>query len=189
MMMQSLTNHFLVAMPSLEDTFFERTVVYICEHDSKGAMGLVINRPFEIPVSDLLEQMELQAPDISDPDSLDHPVMVGGPVNPERGFVLHTPQANWSNSERLTDDLMLTTSRDILTSLGTNKAPEKAMVILGYAGWSKDQLEQELAENSWLTIPASHEIIFNVPFEDRWQQATRSLGFDVWQMSQQTGHA
>lgn len=189
MMMQSLTNHFLVAMPSLQDTFFERTVIYICEHDSKGAMGLVINRPFDIPVSELLEQMELQAPHICHPDSLDAPVMVGGPVNPERGFVLHSPQANWSNSVKLSDDLMMTTSRDILAVMGTDKAPEQAMVILGYSGWSKDQLEQELAENSWLTIPATNEIIFNVPFEDRWQQATRALGFDVWQMSHQTGHA
>ncbi|MGI2259791.1 YqgE/AlgH family protein [Shewanella sp. GXUN23E] len=187
--MQSLTNHFLVAMPSLQDTFFERTVIYMCEHDNKGAMGLIINRPYDIPVTDLLEQMELQSGTISRPEMLEQAVMVGGPVTPERGFVLHTPQANWSNSLRLSDDLMLTTSRDILTSIGTDKAPRHAMVMLGYAGWSKDQLEQELAENSWLTIPASNEIIFHVPFEDRWQQATRALGFDVWQMSHQTGHA
>lgn len=188
-MMQSLTNHFLIAMPSLEDTFFERSVIYLCEHNNKGAMGLVINRPFDIPVSELLEQMSLDSEDTQYTQAVNDPVLIGGPVNPERGFVLHTPQPNWSNSETLNDELMLTTSKDILASLGTDTAPTDVLVILGYAGWSKDQLEQELADNSWLTLPATNDILFNTPYDDRWQQATRALGFDVWQMSQQPGHA
>ncbi|BDM65271.1 UPF0301 protein [Shewanella sp. NFH-SH190041] len=186
--MQSLQHHFLVAMPSLQDTFFERTVVYICEHDSKGAMGLIINRPFDIPVLELLEQMELTT-EQTRYIGLDQPVMVGGPVAAERGFVLHTPQSGWSNSQALNDELMLTTSRDVLASLGTEQAPAQFLVALGYAGWSQNQLEEELAENSWLTIPANMNILFDVPCEDRWQQATRTLGFDVWQMSGQAGHA
>ncbi len=186
--MNSLQNHLLIAMPSLQDTFFERSVIYLCEHDEKGAMGLMINRPIGIDVNELLKQMELD----EEPDpitSLGSAVLIGGPVNQERGFVLHTPQTNWNNSQSLTDEIMLTTSRDVLTSLGTDAAPENFIVTLGYAGWSKEQLEQELAENTWLSIPATKELLFDIGFNDRWQQATESLGFDIWQLSNQSGHA
>ncbi|GAB1050218.1 MAG: YqgE/AlgH family protein [Shewanella algae] len=186
--MDSLQNHFLIAMPSLDDTFFERSLIYVCEHDSKGAMGLIVNRPIGIEVDELLLQMEL-AEEVSLKPSIDNSVLVGGPVNPERGFVLHSSQPYWANSTAINDEIMLTSSRDILTSLGTSKAPEHFLVALGYAGWSRHQLEQELAENSWLTIPATPEILFNTPHEHRWLKATQSLGFDIWQMSSQMGHA
>jgi len=186
--MESLQNHFLIAMPSLKDTFFERSVIYICEHDEKGAMGIMVNRPIGIEVNELLLQMQLkEEPELI--TSLGSKVLIGGPVTPERGFVLHTPQTRWSNSQSLTDELMLTTSRDVLSALGSDTAPEQFIVALGYAGWSRDQLEQELAENTWLSIPATAELLFSTEYEDRWQRATESLGFDIWQLSNQTGHA
>jgi len=163
-------------------------VIYICEHDEKGAMGIMVNRPIGIEVNELLLQMQLkEEPELI--TSLGSKVLIGGPVTPERGFVLHTPQTRWSNSQSLTDELMLTTSRDVLSALGSDTAPEQFIVALGYAGWSRDQLEQELAENTWLSIPATAELLFSTEYEDRWQRATESLGFDIWQLSNQTGHA
>ena len=186
--MDSLKDHFLIAMPSLDDTFFERSVIYICEHDQKGAMGLMVNRPIGVEVEDLLEQMELYlSPEFV--FSLDSQVLIGGPVAPERGFVLHTPQKHWVNSTEISEDTMLTSSRDILASIGSDKSPENFVVALGYSGWSKDQLEQEIADNTWLTIKATPELLFNVEPEQMWLMATQQLGFDIWQMSSQVGHA
>ncbi|GIU40827.1 YqgE/AlgH family protein [Shewanella colwelliana] len=186
--MDSLQNHLLIAMPSLHDTFFERSVIYICEHDEKGAMGLMINRPIGVDVNELLKQMSLdEANQVS--ESIGSQVLVGGPVGQEKGFVLHTPQSQWSNSLQISDEVMLTTSRDVLTSLGGHQAPEHFIVALGYAGWGRNQLDQELAENSWLAIPVTHELLFDTQHDERWQAATKSLGFDVWQLSSQTGHA
>ena len=187
--MESLQNHFLIAMPSLHGTFFERSVIYICEHDAKGAMGLVINKPLGIEVNSLLEQMDLPAEQDSADLVLNANVMMGGPVSQDRGFVLHTSQPYWANSTDLGCGLTLTTSRDVLTAIGSNRSPEKFLVALGYAGWSKDQLEQELADNSWLTIPATNALLFDIKQEDRWPQASRALGFDAWQVSAQAGHA
>ncbi|NRD75000.1 YqgE/AlgH family protein [Shewanella sp. VB17] len=186
--MDSLQNHLLIAMPSLQDTFFERSVIYLCEHNEKGAMGIMINKPIGIDVNEILKQMELnEEPHLV--TSLGSTVLIGGPVNPERGFVLHTPQANFNNSQTLTDDIMLTTSRDVLTALGSHVAPKHFIVALGYAGWTRGQLEQELGNNTWLSIPATKELLFDTHFAHRWQQATESLGFDIWQLSHQSGHA
>jgi len=186
--MDSLKDHFLIAMPSLDDTFFERSVIYICENDQKGSMGLMVNRPIGVEVEDLLEQMDLHlSPEFL--FNLDNQVLIGGPVAPERGFVLHTPQENWLNSTEVSEHTMLTSSRDILTSIGSDKSPEQFIIALGYTGWTKDQLEQEIADNTWLTIKASPELLFNVDAEQMWQIATQQLGFDIWQMSSQTGHA
>lgn len=187
--MESLKDHFLLAMPSLQDTFFERAVIYICEHDKNGAMGLVINHPYDIKVHELLNQLEINIDEADNTANLSKAVVVGGPVDPERGFVLHSPQPYWKNSVKLNQDLMLTSSRDILVALGTKKAPTRYLVALGYAGWGGLQLEDELANNSWLTIKADNDIIFSTAFEDRWQIATEKLGFDIWQLSSQTGHA
>ncbi|MFQ6370167.1 YqgE/AlgH family protein [Shewanella sp. YIC-542] len=186
--MDSLQNHFLIAMPSLNDTFFERSLIYICEHDAKGAMGLMVNRPIGLGVQELLTQLEL-ADDAMLHPALQSQVLVGGPVNPERGFVLHSAQPHWSNSDTVSEALMLTTSRDILAALCTAKAPDNFLVILGYAGWSRNQLEQELADNAWLTLPATEELLFHTPVEERWEKATHSLGFNAWQMSGDVGHA
>lgn len=187
--MESLQNHFLIAMPSLDDTFFERSVIYLCEHDDKGAMGIVINKPLGIEVSSLLEQMDLPAEQVFADIAQNAQVLMGGPVSQDRGFVLHTSQPYWANSTDLGSGLMLTTSRDVLTAIGGKRSPDKFLVALGYAGWGKHQLEQELAENSWLTIPATNALLFDVKHEDRWPQASRSLGFDAWQLSAQAGHA
>ncbi|MDB2387006.1 YqgE/AlgH family protein [Shewanella sp.] len=185
--MDSLKNHFIIAMPSLNDTFFERSLLYICDHDEKGAMGIMINRPSGIIVDELLLQMELneQPQPVT---SLGKDVLIGGPVNPEQGFVLHTHQNGWDHSEALSDNLMLTTSQDLLGSLGSDKAPTKFLIALGYAGWGRGQLEQEIIDNAWLSVPATTEILFDLEHAQRWQYAAESLGFDIWQLSNLAGH-
>lgn len=184
--MNSLKDHLLIAMPSLDGSFFERAVIYLCEHNEKGAMGIVINRPIGLDLDGLLEQMGLET-------SLNVPygaqVLLGGPVLPERGFVLHSPEQDWTNSDKVSPFCTLTTSRDILNAIGTGTPPEHFKVALGYAGWSKDQLEQELADNTWLTIEATEELVFALDHQGLWGQATKQLGFDIWQLSNQTGHA
>ena len=185
--MDSLQHHFLIAMPSLKDPFFAGSVTYLCEHNDEGAMGLVINVTTDMPLYELLEQLDM-APEEELPE-LDEPVLQGGPIAADRGFVLHTPVAGFSSSQMLADNLMLTTSPDILTTLGTEQAPEEYLVTLGYAGWTPGQLEQELLENSWLTIPADTNLIFDTPLAKRWQQAIARLGIDPRHLSYQVGHA
>ncbi len=185
--MQSLQNHLLLAMPSLNDSVFERSVIYLCEHNQHGAMGLMINKPIGVDVNELLQQMNIE--DYHPIENINSQVLFGGPVTQEKGFVLHTPQPQWSNSQPLTDELMLTTSRDVLTSLGNEQAPDNFLVALGYAGWKRNQLEQELADNAWLTIPVDLNILFNTPHDKRWTKATESLGFDISQLSSLKGHA
>jgi len=185
--MDSLKNHFLVAMPSLDDPYFKRSVVYICEHDDEGAMGIIINQPItQLSVKQLLSKLEV-ANETSD-KTLNTQVFNGGPMAQERGFILHSPQTPWTSSALLAPEIMLTTSRDILKVLGTTQAPESYLVSLGYSGWSAGQLEQELVENSWLTLEANPLIIFDTPVEERWQRATQELGFDMWQLTSQPGH-
>ena len=184
----NLQGYLLIAMPSLEDTFFERSVIYVCEHDEKGAMGLIINRPIGIELEDLLDQMGLNPP----PEAAFHinsQVLIGGPVSPDRGFVLHSPQSNWINSHQISDYCMLTSSRDVLSAIGTAKSPDDYIVALGYAGWGKNQLEQELADNTWLTIKATPELLYSKNPEQLWEIASKQLGFDMWQISSQIGHA
>lgn len=207
--MDSLQNQFLIAMPSLGDDYFNKTVTYICEHNDEGAMGLIINMPVNITLFDLLKQIEENDKEQENKDNstldaetkpvseeniaLDHSleqlVLSGGPISQNRGFVLHRTQPGWSSSLALNDDIMITTSKDILLALGTNKAPEQFMVTLGYAGWGPGQLETELQANSWLTIDADSDILFNTPIEQRWQKATEKLGIDVAHLSSDIGHA
>ena len=219
--MKSLENQFLIAMPSLADDYFNKTVTYICEHNDEGAMGLIINMPVNITLHDLLKQIEendleetrklaseqtenkelhksksdsdkqeLSFVDgVSTHHSLEQLVLSGGPISQNRGFVLHGTQSGWKSSLALSDDIMITTSKDILMALGTEKAPEKFMVTLGYAGWGPGQLESELQSNSWLTIDADSDILFNTPIEQRWQKATEKLGIDIAHLSSDIGHA
>ena len=215
--MVSLENHLLIAMPTLGDPYFNKTVTYICEHNEDGAMGLIINLPVKITLSDLLKQLEpeedvktdlgtesnssnsAESSDLSDKgdsaastdsnNSLEQLVLSGGPIAQQRGFVLHSSQSGWSSSLTLSKELMITTSKDILMALGTEKAPEQFMVTLGYAGWGPGQLEQELQANSWLTAPADSEILFNTPIEQRWKKATEKLGIDLAHLSSDIGHA
>ncbi|RUO30175.1 YqgE/AlgH family protein [Aliidiomarina sanyensis] len=183
----SLQNHFLIAMPGLDDPFFHRTVTYVCEHNEEGAMGLIINQPVGLTVASLLEQIEIQVPPSKALELAQ--VLTGGPVATDRGFVLHTPQKGWRSSLQLGDDIMITTSKDILESFGSDKAPPHFILTLGYAGWEAGQLEQEIADNSWLTIPADAELMFHTPTADRWSKAAERLGFDIAQLSSEAGHA
>jgi putative transcriptional regulator len=211
--MNSLENQFLIAMPSLGDPYFNKTVTYICEHNEDGAMGLIINLPVNITLSDLLKQIDPGEEDEKSDKASDNPktnrasigladnsltditnsleqlVLTGGPIAQQRGFVLHSSQTGWSSSLVLSEELMVTTSKDILMALGTEKAPEQFMVTLGYAGWGPGQLEQELQANSWLTTPADSDILFNTPIELRWKKATEKLGIDLAHLSSDIGHA
>ncbi len=184
--MESLENQLLIAMPTLDDTYFNKTVTYICEHNDEGAMGLIINLPVDFSLNELLAHIDA---DNDDNPILDQQVLTGGPVATQRGFVLHSPQDCWSSSLALSEEVMITTSKDILMALGTEDAPKKFMVTLGYAGWGPGQLEQELQANSWLTTPADSDILFNTPIEQRWKKATEKLGIDIAHLSNDVGHA
>jgi putative transcriptional regulator len=181
-----LTNHFLIAMPALADPNFSHTVTYICEHNDKGAMGIVINRPLELTLGEVLEHMQIAPGQKLD---IKRPVLAGGPVQGEHGFVLHSPTGQWSSSLAITEEIAVTTSRDILMALADGKGPTRYLVALGYAGWGAGQLEKEIAENAWLSGPANAEILFDTPLEQRWVAAAALLGIDLNLLSTQVGHA
>jgi putative transcriptional regulator len=182
----SLANHFLIAMPALEDPNFHRSVTLICQHDDDGAMGIVINRVADYTLGELLAQMDL-AP--GDEGLAGLPLVVGGPVQPDRGFVLHDDPREWGSTLRFGHGLAVTTSRDILTALAQGDGPGNVLIALGYAGWTAGQLEAELAENSWLTAPADHQILFRAPLDQRWQAAARCAGVDLARLAGYAGHA
>jgi putative transcriptional regulator len=181
----SLRDHFLIAMPGLNDSSFAHTVTYICEHSDKGAMGVVINTATPMLLKEIFSQMDLD--DLSDQG--DQIVMSGGPVQPERGFVLHSNEAKWQSTLEISPDISLTASRDIITALAAGRGPKQCLIALGYAGWGEGQLEAEIAANSWLTVPADKDVIFNTPFEERWTTAAQALGIDVNLISSTAGHA
>ena len=188
----NLTNHFLVAMPNMQDPNFKGSVIYVCEHNDEGAMGIVINLPIDISVGNMLEQIEIERDlPVNDQASLEQPVFNGGPVSVDRGFVLHLHQHDdhFDSSINITDKVAVTTSKDILPLLGTSEAPEKFLVALGYAGWSAGQLEQELAENTWLTTEADPDVVFNTPISERWDKAVAQLGISAAHLSTDKGHA
>lgn len=182
----SLANHFLIAMPNLRDPNFARTVTLICEHSSEGAMGIVINRSTDLRLGDVLTQMEI---DGSQSHNREMPVYVGGPVQNNRGFVLHEPLGSWESTLAVTPTLGVSTSRDILVALATNTGPQRLLLALGYAGWGAGQLEKEIGENTWLSGPADHQILFDTPVEARWAAAAQHMGVDLGALSGQAGHA
>lgn len=183
----SLQNHFLIAMPSLEDAYFSRSITYICEHNSEGAMGIVINQPSTMSLKELLEQTDK---DVSfGDDTAEQIVLAGGPVGQERGFVLHSGEDEWGSSLSLAPGITVTTSKDILTAIGHNSGPDHALIALGYAGWEAGQLEGEMQENAWLTVEADTDILFNTPIHKKWQAAVKKLGVDIWQLTPEIGHA
>lgn len=186
----NLTNHFLVAMPGMKDPYFKRSVIYVCEHNEEGAMGLMINAPIDITIGKMLERVDVQPvhPQLNT-DSLEKPVLNGGPVSEDRGFILHRPKDTYESSIQMTNEISVTTSKDILSVLGTEAEPNRYLVALGYSGWEAGQLESELSENSWLTIEADPSVIFDTPIADRWQKAVQMLGIDVAQLSNDVGHA
>ncbi|RTE67196.1 YqgE/AlgH family protein [Amphritea opalescens] len=181
----SLQGHFLFSMPHMDDPRFAQSLIYICEHNESGAMGIVINRPTEMHLNELLQLLEL-------PDREDHAaieVYAGGPVQNDRGFILHSPLAKWDSSYVINDQLTLTTSTDILRAISENHGPEDFLVALGYAGWGAGQLEQELSDNVWLSCPANLDIMFRTPAEERLQAAAATMGIDLNLLTSQSGHA
>lgn len=179
----SFRDHFLIAMPKMQDPNFEGTVTYICDHNEHGAMGIVINRPMDMLLGEILAQLDFGG------EKNEELVYAGGPVQMERGFVLHPPESEWQSSLKISERISLTTSRDILEALAIEQGPSEHLVALGYAGWGAGQLEQEIVENCWLTCPSDERILFSVPFEKKFDAAISLLGFDPNQLSDQTGHA
>lgn len=181
-----LTGHLLIAMPAMTDPNFVRTVTYICEHNDEGALGIVINRPLQLDLGAVFQQLSL---DSADPALTRQPVLRGGPVQTERGFVLHEPSRTWDSTVQVSDTVHLTTSQDILAAMAQGTGPRRALMALGYAGWGAGQLEAEMAANAWLSVPASPAIVFDTPFEARWSAAAGLLGINLATMSPDAGHA
>ncbi|SCX53633.1 YqgE/AlgH family protein [Nitrosospira sp. Nsp1] len=182
----NLTHHFLIAMPALADPFFSKTLTYICEHSDQGALGLVVNRPIDLTLKDLLDQLDISSDDQA-VSAL--PIMFGGPIQLDRGFVLHQPVGDWQSTMVVHDKVGLTTSLDILRAIASGESPKELLVALGYSGWAPGQIEHELSQNTWLTVPASPNIIFELPAEDRLTAAMRLLGVDLSSLSDEVGHS
>lgn len=182
----SLRDHFLLAMPGLSEGIFSQSITYICEHGESGAMGIVINQPLDLTVTEIFEHLQIN----TNTQFNDKPVMAGGPVQMDHGFVLHRQNPKrWEASLKVTDEITLTTSRDILRAIAEGTGPDDHLIALGYAGWSAGQLEQELADNSWLTLPGNSDIIFATSAEERLGAAAALLGIDMNLISAQAGHA
>ena len=179
----SLQNNFLIAMPQMHDPNFSGSLTYICEHNEYGAMGIIVNRPTALDIEEVLEQLEIPC------QSKGEHVYSGGPVQIERGFILHTGTPSWESSMPVSPELSLTTSRDILEAIGSGSGPDKYILALGYAGWGEGQLERELKENAWLTCTANLQVLFDIPDEAKFKAAVSILGIDTDQLSGQIGHA
>lgn len=190
-MSDNLTKQFLIAMPSMEDPNFSRTVTIICEHNQDGAMGIIINQPTTLFVDELLSSLINSEISQTATNTIDQhqPVYAGGPVQLDRGFILHDSDKQWDSTHIIDNDLSLTTSEDILLAIAQGNGPENSLIALGYAGWAAGQLEEELSANSWLTVPYAADIIFDTPIEQRWQSAATKIGVDVHLISNETGHA
>lgn len=182
----NLTNHFLIAMPAMVDPNFARTLTFICEHSDQGALGVIVNRPMDMSLDTLFDRIDLK---LEAARLHDTPVYFGGPVQTDRGFVLHRPAGTWHSTLAIGGSIALTSSRDILESVGQSGEPAEILVTLGYAGWSAGQLEHELAQNAWLTVPADHAIMFDLPYEERLPAAMQLLGVDFANLSEVAGHA
>ena len=173
-------------MPGMADPNFSTTVTLICEHDDDGALGIIINRPLSLTLAGLFEQLDL---DEHHSDHGNDAIYAGGPVGTERGFVLHGSERDYENTLPVSNDIKLTLSRDIIDDMAGGEGPKKSLVALGYAGWGAGQLEQEMLANSWLSVPATPELVFDTPFAERWDSAARTLGVDIASLSPDAGHA
>ena len=191
----NLTHHFLIAMPGLEDESFSRSVVYVCEHSERGALGLIINKPSDINVKNLFDKVDLS---LRREDLRKDPVFHGGPVQTERGFVLHEPmlmdkmetdESAYAATMAIPGGLEMTTSKDVLEALSTGAGPRRVLITLGYSSWGEGQLESELAENAWLTVAADLSVIFDTPVPERYDRALALLGLKAWMLSPEAGHA
>jgi putative transcriptional regulator len=184
----NLANHFLIAMPSMHDAVFGGTVVYVCEHNENGVLGVVINKPTDMTMETLFERIDLEV--TSGRDAMEKkPIMFGGPVQDDRGFVLHTPGARYSSSLTVTSEVAFTTSIDVLEAVARGAGPQRMLVSIGYAGWSPGQLEDEISRNGWLTVSADPGILFETPIEERYVAAMKLLGIDPLMLTSEAGHA
>jgi putative transcriptional regulator len=181
-----LSNHLLIAMPSLTDGNFAQAVTLVCEHSDKGALGIVLNKPLGMKLSEVLSQMQLEPSTIQ---LGEQPVLRGGPVHADRGFVLHRPGGDWDSTHRVSDNVQVTTSRDVLAAMARGEGPQDAVIALGYAGWEAGQLEREILDNAWMSVPINDRIVFELPFEERWSAAWQLLGVDSSRISPVAGHA
>jgi putative transcriptional regulator len=182
----SLANHLLIAMPGLTDPNFDRSVIYVCENQEQGSVGLIINRPMTYPLGFVFEQLNIEPINV-EKNSL--PLLFGGPVQPERGFVIHRPLGGWRSSLSITDEVTVTTSNDIIRAIATDTGPKDVLVTLGYAGWGEHQLEKEVLDNVWLVCPYKPELLYEVPFPDRWRYAASLIGVDINLLCSDAGHA
>lgn len=182
----NLTHHFLIAMPAMQEGVFAGTLTYICEHNENGALGIVVNRPISLTLGEMFDQISIP---LHQPRLTKVPVHFGGPVQTERGFVLHDTPGNWESTLRINDRLALTTSKDILEAMSAGRGPRNVIVTLGYAGWDQGQLEHEITENTWLTVSASEHILFDLPAEERLAAAMALLGVDYASLVEDAGHA
>ncbi len=188
----SLTNHILIAMPTLADPNFFQSVVLICQHTEEGAMGIIINRPTDISLAEILVHLDVKdsiGVSAADSELMKIPVFVGGPLQRERGFVIHEPNGKWESSAVISEEIEITSSRDILEAISKGKGPDKKFVALGYAAWAPGQLEEEIMQNSWLSGPMDPDLIFEVSDDERWQAAAASIGVDLNLLSEYSGHA
>ena len=180
-----LNNQFIIAMPSLADPNFFHTVTYLCQHNQEGALGIVINRSAEMKLGEIFKQMNIRATSLC---ATEAPVYSGGPVQQERGFVLHTTGGGWDASMVISESISLTTSRDVIEAIAVGKGPEQYMVALGYAGWGEGQLEQEILANAWLNTPYGKHVLFDERINMRWRAAAEQIGIDINQLTTQAGH-
>lgn len=182
----SLRNNLLIAMPTMGDPQFDHTVTLVCQHDEQGAFGVTINRPLDLTVGELLNQLDIE---VTDPAIAGMSALSGGPVQPEQGFVLHDSNRVWESTLQIDHNISITSSRDILVDLAKGEGPGQFLLILGCAGWSPGQLESEMQENTWLNCPSNNNILFEMPYPHRWKGAASSLGIDLNLLSSTAGHA
>ncbi len=182
----SLSNHLLIAMPGLDNFLFKHAVIYLCEHSAQGAVGLMINRPMDFALQAVFDQLHVPSVDSTQSSK---PLLYGGPVQPERGFVIHRQIGPWRSSLLLQEGVYVTTSNDIIRAIACNNGPEDALIALGFTGWHENQLEQEILKNAWLICPYRAEILYDVPFTDRWKRAANSMGVKIEQLSMFSGNA
>ncbi len=182
----NLTDHFLIAMPAMEDPYFAKSLVYVAEHNDQGALGVIVNRPIDMDIATLFQKIDVPFESSS---LACLPVFFGGPVQTDRGFVLHRPLGGWQSTLVVNQEVGLTTSRDVLVSVGQDGNPRDIVITLGYSGWGAGQLEYELAQNAWLTVPANSRILFELPHEEKLASALELLGVDLANLAGQAGHA
>lgn len=185
----NLANHFLIAMPAMQDPVFGGTVVYICEHNDNGVLGVVINKPTDMTMEVLFDRIDLKLSDNIATGVVNEPIMFGGPVQDDRGFVLHTPGGRYSSSLTVTDEVAFTTSIDVLEAVAAGDGPSRMLVSIGYSGWSPGQLEDEIGRNGWLTVGADAHVLFDLPVEERYTAAIKLLGIDPAMLAFEAGHA